>query len=197
MELVLASRNKGKIAEYRALVAHTDHTLMGLDEAGVHPAFEPPECARTFEGNALIKALIYGERASRAVLAEDSGLCIEALGGRPGVLSARYCDGTDEDRVVRVLEEMRDVPAEKRAAYFTATLVWYDPTSADIEITEGEWRGTIAQEARGKHGFGYDPIFIDAVSGKTGGELTQDEKNRVSHRAQAVERMISLLKSRG
>lgn len=185
-KLLIATRNKGKIEEIRLELRDLPLEVVGLEEAGVPKAFEVEEPAMTMEGNAIIKAMTYGRKSGLLTMAEDAGLEVDALGGRPGVFSARYAPGTDEDRYRKLLEELADVSDVERGAQFRAVVAMYDPSNEKIRTCEGVYRGTIIRESRGENGFGYDPIFFNAELKKTNAEMTKEEKNSVSHRGMAL-----------
>ncbi|OGG57313.1 non-canonical purine NTP pyrophosphatase, RdgB/HAM1 family [Candidatus Kaiserbacteria bacterium RIFCSPHIGHO2_01_FULL_55_17] len=193
-ELLIATRNKGKWPEIVAGLTGMPFQLVNLDEVGIPADFEPTETATTFEGNALIKAFLYGKMSGKLTLAEDAGLEVDTLGGRPGVLSARYAPGSDEDRCRKILTELSGINQSQRGAQFRAAIAIYDPEHDDkIRTCEGVCKGHIATEARGSNGFGYDPIFYSDELGKTGGEMTLQEKDRVSHRGRALRKAREIL----
>lgn len=193
-ELLIATRNKGKWPEIVAGLAGMPFQLVNPDEAGIPADFIAEEIASTFEGNALIKAFVFGKRAGKLTLAEDAGLEVDTLGGRPGVKSARYAKGSDEDRYQKLLSELSGIPYQERGAQFRAVVAIYDPERGDkIRTCEGIFKGHIVGEPRGGNGFGYDPIFFSDELGKTGGEMTANEKNRVSHRARALAKAREIL----
>ena len=170
----------------------------GLSAAG--PAIpEPVEDGRTFLANALIKARYYAEKMGRLVLADDSGLEVDALGGEPGVRSARYSGVEGGRREVdpannaRLLDEMRAVPDEKRTARFVCVLVLADPQRT-WAVARGEVEGRIVHAERGRNGFGYDPLFLLPERGVTTAELSPEEKNAISHRGNAARQLARLLK---
>lgn len=185
-ELLIATRNKGKWPEMIASLSGMPFQVVNLDEAGVPADFNAEEVALTFEGNALIKAFAFGTKSGKLTLAEDSGLEVDTLGGRPGVLSARYAEGTDEDRYKKLLKELENIPYPERSARFRAAVAIFDPETGKIRTCEGVSHGHIVGEARGSNGFGYDPVFYYDGFDKTGGEMTLAEKSRVSHRGQAL-----------
>lgn len=193
MKLLIATRNANKVKELRHAFSSTGFTLVSLDEAGVPADYDVEEPAVTFEGNAIIKAMSYGRRANMLTLAEDAGVEVDALQGRPGVLSARYVPGTHEDRYRKVLAEMEGVPDGQRGAQFRAVIAIYDPAKEKIRTCEGVCRVTTLREPRGVQGFGYDPIFLFEESQKTFAELTPEEKDAVSHRGIAVRKAIDIL----
>lgn len=193
-EIVVASGNRGKIAELADLLAGTGLALRAQDEFGIAPA---PEEAPTFVENALAKARHAARGAQRPAIADDSGLEVDALGGQPGVYSARYAgtDATDAANNHKLLAELADVPSAERTARYRAVLVYLrhadDPAPL---IAEATWSGWIASEPRGEHGFGYDPLFL-VKDGRTAAELAPTEKNQMSHRAQALAALARKLQS--
>lgn len=185
-ELVIATRSKGKWPEMVAGLSGMPFTLLSLDEAGIPADFTVEENASTFEGNALLKAFLYGKKSGKLTLAEDSGLEVDVLSGRPGVLSARYAPGSDEDRYRKLLQELSGYQYEERGAQFHTAAAVYDPERDKVHTSEGIVRGHIIGEPRGGGGFGYDPIFFCDEIEKTLAEATPAEKNRVSHRGRAL-----------
>lgn len=147
---------------------------------------EVPEEGETFAENALAKARAYASASGLLTLADDSGLVVDALGGAPGVRSARFAgaDASDEDRFNLLLEHLRDVPPERRRARFVCAIAIAEPTG-EARVVEGRVEGYVAREPRGSHGFGYDPVFFLPELGRTMAELSPEEKNRISHRARA------------
>lgn len=192
MKLLFATTNKGKLAELEALVRGLPLQVVSLRDV---EALEVDEDQDTLEGNARKKALAYLERFGVPALADDTGLCVDALGGAPGVRSARYAGIADEavlsDAEARyrannekLLRELAGVPLERRGAEFRCALCLALP-GREPEVVVGACRGRIALEARGGRGFGYDPLFDLPELGKTYAELSAEEKNRLSHRARA------------
>jgi XTP/dITP diphosphohydrolase len=190
-ELLVASANDGKIREIREFLRDTPFAVIGLKEKRIEK--EVDEVGNTFEGNALIKAMTYGKWANTLTLAEDSGLEIDALGGRPGVHTKPYTAGTSDNAFQKIFDEMKDVPEERRGAQFHSTIVVYDAANDKIRICEGIARGSITHEAIGTNNFGQDPIFRYADTGKTGGEMSLGEKNAVSHRGKALAKAKEVL----
>lgn len=183
-QLLLATRNPGKFVEMRDILSDLPFHFYSLTECGIAKDIE--ETGQTFEENAKQKAIAYGTLAQMLTIADDSGLCIDALSGRPGIHSARYVKGTDADRIKKILEELATVPSEKRTAHFIAFVALFDPKTKQTEVFSGRSDGYITQGPKGIHGFGYDPIFFNNDLGKTNGEATGKEKNTVSHRARAL-----------
>jgi len=183
--IVLASGNAGKIREIADIFSELEIDIVSQASLGIE---SPEETEDTFTGNALLKARFAALRSGLPAMADDSGISVDALGGRPGVRSARYAgdDATDEENLDLLLQELADVPDDERGAGFhcAAVLVWPDEAHEDI-VVEAVWRGQILHERRGGGGFGYDPVFLDPGQQKTGAELTREEKNRISHRGKA------------
>jgi XTP/dITP diphosphohydrolase len=184
--VVLASRNAGKLAELQRL-------LPGLELVGLDPAFVPgPETEASFEGNALAKAREACAHTGLPAVADDSGLCVDALHGMPGVLSARWAGrhGDDAANTALLLAQTADVPDERRGAGFVCAAAYALPDGRS-QVVRGELRGVLARAPRGTHGFGYDPVL--EVDGRTAAEMSADEKDAVSHRGQALRLLAPLL----
>jgi len=199
--ILIASSNPHKVEEIAAVLSPLGMDVIGLDAIGFDVA-EPVEDGETFEANARLKAVYYARAAGRACLADDSGLEVEALGGRPGVFSARYA-GVDSARAVRdaannakLLSELRDVPAARRAARFVCAMCLADGRGNVVAETRGEFAGVIIDEPRGSNGFGYDPLLWLADVGRTSAELSPAEKNARSHRGAAARAMAVWLAGR-
>jgi XTP/dITP diphosphohydrolase len=190
-ELLVATNNKGKIDEIRTLLTDAPFTLLSLADVGI--SFDVEETATTFEGNSIIKAMTYGAMSGKLTLSEDSGLAIDALGGGPGVYTKRYAEGTSDNGHAKFFEEMKDVPDEMRSAQFISVITLYDPGTHRVHLCEGVAHGKITREARGTNGFGQDPIFLYDGTTKTGGEMTMEEKNAVSHRAKSLAKAKEML----
>jgi XTP/dITP diphosphohydrolase len=195
---VLATANRGKVAELAALLANATDAieLVPQTELGVVPAAED---AVTFLENALLKARNAARQTGLPAVADDSGLAVAALRGAPGVRSARYAGPKADDRanVAKLLEALADVPEGARAATFHCVLVALEHADDPAPlIATGEWHGEIALRPSGAFGFGYDPIFFDPQLGRCAAELTPDLKNRVSHRGQALSRLAAALRVR-
>ena len=201
MKICAATGNAGKLRELRRILEAQGHEVVSQKELGI--TIEPDETGTTFEENALIKAETICKASGLPTIADDSGLCVDALGGAPGVYSARYCGhhGDDEANNDKLLEEMKDVPAEQRGAKFVAAVCFILPTGQHLTC-RGECPGRVAFERlAGDYGFGYDPLFIPAECGvgKTGkrpntedrsyAQLTPDEKDAISHRGNALAQM--------
>jgi XTP/dITP diphosphohydrolase len=193
-KLVLASNNAGKIRELRSLLAPLGIEVVPQSSLGVSEAEEPHA---TFIENALAKARHAARLTGLPALGEDSGICVDALDGAPGVYSARFAGEpkSDERNNQRLLQELAGHDRRSAHYYCVAVLV-HDAQDAQPIIAEGEWHGEILREPRGSGGFGYDPLFLDRGLGRTGAELSVEEKNRVSHRGHAMTRLLELLRAR-
>jgi XTP/dITP diphosphohydrolase len=192
--LVLATRNPGKVREFRRMLGDLKVDLVGLDATGVTD--EVAETGSSYEDNAVLKAEGYAKLTGEMVLADDSGLEVDALDGRPGVLSARYGGPglTDEQRVQKLLEELKDVRGWKRTARFRAVVAIAGAgVPGGVQTKEGVVEGSIAHQPIGKNGFGYDPVFWIASQAKTTAELSGDAKDALSHRGVAVRKMLPVL----
>jgi len=190
--LVIASLNRAKVRELTDLLGALPYVVVPL--ADVPGATLPEETADTYEGNALLKARAVAALDGDVVLADDSGLEVDALGGAPGVRSARFGGpGLDDaGRTALLLEQLRGVPLERRTARFRCVIAIVGRTG-QARTVEGVVEGVIADAPRGKGGFGYDPVFVHPGSGRTLAELSEAEKSRISHRALAVLRARALL----
>lgn len=191
--LLIATGNTGKLTEMRALFHDLPFALVGLTDVPGLADLSVEETASTFEGNALIKAFSYAHASGLLTLAEDSGLEVDALDGAPGVQSARWVTGSDADRNTALLAKLAQVPDAERTARFRTVIAIVEPATHSARTCTGRAEGVIVDTPRGEGGFGYDPIFRYAASGKTGGEMTRDEKNTVSHRQQACRAAKALL----
>jgi len=189
--LVLASNNEGKIREIRQILAPLSIEVIPQAHFGI-PEIEEPH--GTFIENALIKARHASAQTGLPALADDSGLCVEALEGAPGVHSARFAgeprsDERNNDRLLELLARSEN----RKAHYYCVLLLLRHAHDPQPLIAEGEWHGEILRERRGTGGFGYDPLFLDPLLGKSGAELPLDEKNRVSHRGKALGLLVEKL----
>ncbi len=191
--IVLASSNRGKLVEMGEILADLNIELVAQSELGIGDA---DETGATFVENALLKARHAARISGLPALGDDSGICVDALHGAPGLYSARYA-GTHGDaaaNIAKLLDTLRDVPDMQRTAHFHCTIVLLrgadDPAPL---IAEGRWHGRILDAPRGEHGFGYDPVFFDPALGRGAAELDAATKNRVSHRGQALARVRELL----
>ncbi len=186
MKLVLASSNAGKLEELHALLDGAGIDLVAQSTRGVRDA---DETGLTFIENALLKARHAAQVTGLPALADDSGICVDALRGAPGLYSARYAGehGNADRNIDKLLDALKDIGGEQRGAHFCCVLVLlrhaHDPQPL---IVEGEWRGRILHERRGSGGHGYDPVFFDPQRGHSAAEMPLDEKNRISHRGKAL-----------
>ena len=188
MRLIIATTNEGKLREYRELLSGIGAEVDGLP--AFHGLEEPAETGTTFEENAVIKAREYARQTGEWVLADDSGLEIAALGGAPGVHSARFGgEGSAYvEKIAMILDRLRG--AADRSARFVCVIAVARPDGEIAATARGECRGEIAQHPRGSNGFGYDPVFVPAGHRLTFGEMTDEEKSALSHRGRAAERII-------
>ncbi len=194
--VILASRNKGKLKEIHAILEKFGMETISRDDAGL-PTFEVEETGTTFEENSYIKAKAILDIAHTITIADDSGLEVDALGGAPGVYSARYAgEGcTPADNNEKLLRELKDVPEEKRGAAFVSVITMLFP-NGDKLVARGECRGHIATQLRGEGGFGYDPLFIPDGENRSFGEMSGEEKNRISHRARSLQILENMIRDR-
>lgn len=196
MDLLIATQNQGKLREYRRILEDMNINIIGLDELGLGE-MEVKETGTSFEQNAILKAKAYAEASGKLSLADDSGLVVDALNGEPGVYSARYGDKSFDDAGRRkyLLEKMRDIPQSDRSARFKCVIALYDPTKQEIYTVEGTCEGQILlEEHDAGRGFGYDALFRPDGFERSFAELEADEKNRISHRGQAAQKLPEILK---
>jgi XTP/dITP diphosphohydrolase len=195
--VVLASANRGKLRELAQLLEPLSFELVPQAALGID---SPPETGTTFEANALLKARHAAERAQLPALADDSGLEVDALGGRPGVWSARFAreGASDEENLQYLLHSLAEVPEEQRSARYQCVIVLLR-SAADEQplIARGTWAGHIARTPRGQGGFGYDPVFVPEGARRTAAELASNEKNAVSHRGRALAVLVAMLRQGG
>jgi len=186
VNLVLASGNSGKLRELAQLLAPSGYALISQSSLGIEPI---EETGTTFEANALAKARHAAELAQLPALADDSGIEVDALGGRPGVYSARYAGegASDDANLKKLLQELAGVPAARRTARYRCVIA-YVRSAADARplLATGVWEGRILEAPRGRGGFGYDPVFLPEGSARSAAELTAAEKDAVSHRGRAL-----------
>ena len=181
--VVAATNNAGKLGEFRSIMAPLGFSVVSMKEAGIQ--IEPEETGSTFAENARIKAKAVAMLSGMPALADDSGLCVDALDGAPGVYTARFGgDIPQSAKNALLLEKLADIADTDRTARFISAVCLFMPDGSYVEA-EGVCEGSILREPRGDNGFGYDPVFAD-VSGRSFGELTEEEKNRISHRAKAL-----------
>jgi XTP/dITP diphosphohydrolase len=195
--IVVASSNPGKLREISALLEPLALTVVPQGELGIAEAEEPHG---TFVENALAKARHASRASGLPALADDSGLCVEALGGEPGVHSAYFAgrEGSREERDARNNAKLLGALKDERRAYYACLIVLVESPSDPLPlIAQGTWRGEIARAPRGANGFGYDPLFFIPFMGKTAAELDAAEKNRISHRGKALAQLVEMLRDRG
>ena len=201
-QIIFATGNQGKMREIRAILEDMKWDVVSMKEAGIDPEIE--ENGATFTENAVIKAQtvadnLADEKKARecVILADDSGLVIDCLNGEPGIYSARYLgeETSFSEKSADLLRRMKDVPEEERSAKFVCAIAAVFP-DGEVITTEGTVEGRIGYELKGENGFGYDPIFYLPEYGRTAAELTDDEKNQISHRSRALELMKAELEKR-
>jgi len=194
-KVVLATGNPGKVRELASLLADFGLDIVAQTELGVDSA---EETGLTFIENAILKARHAAQLTGLPAIADDSGLAVDALGGAPGIYSARYSGegATDQRNLEKLLDALRDVPNDKRQAQFHCVLVYLrhaeDPTPL---VFHGSWAGEITELAAGEGGFGYDPVFYVPELGRTAAELSRDEKRAISHRGKALKLMLEAMRN--
>ena len=192
-KLILASNNAKKLKELKAILSDMDVEILSQREAGCN--FEVEETGTTFAENAYLKAKAVFDTTGESTVADDSGLMVDALNGEPGVYSARYApgghDASDKEKYMYLLSKLEGVT--DRRAKFVSSICCLLPDGTEIR-TEGECRGQILTEPHGEGGFGYDPLFLYEPLNKTFAEVTEEEKNQISHRARACEKMLEIMK---
>ena len=191
-KLVIASNNAGKLSEIGQILAPLGIEVLPQSAFNVPEAEEPFE---TFVENAFAKARHAARLTGLPALADDSGICVDALGGEPGVHSARFAgepksDLRNNERLLQLLEHHTD----RKAHYYCVMVLMRHSGDPQPLIAQAEWRGEVLRQARGSRGFGYDPLFLDPASGKTGAEMAAEEKNRISHRGKALAALVNMLK---
>lgn len=195
MELLVATGNKGKLREYEILLAEADVTLLSLSDVGLAD-LDVEETGDTFQQNAEQKAVAYAEASGKFALADDSGLCVDALHGEPGVRSARYGDGSLDDagRRQKLLSALEDVPDEQRTARFECVIAVANPRTGKSIVAHGICKGRIlSADQDGGEGFGYDAIFKPDGYDQSFAELSKEVKNRISHRGEAARQLLPIL----
>lgn len=203
--LIIATNNPHKVEELTEILAPLGFTLHTLEDAGLSSLPEPEETAHTFLGNATIKASYYARAAAAPCLADDSGLEVDALGGEPGVRSARYaeCTGNREERdaanIDLLLANLADIPDDRRTARFVCAIALCDASGELIASARGTFEGRVAHAPKGSNGFGYDPLLVltdpaDPLAGKHAAELAPEEKHARSHRGQAAKAIAETLR---
>jgi XTP/dITP diphosphohydrolase len=195
--IVVATENKGKITEINELFKDSGFEVKFLSDFKAElEGVAIQENAKTFEGNALIKAIVIGDILGLATLADDSGLCVDHLGGAPGVYTARYSqEKTDVANYTKLLQAMQGVPFEKRDCYYNCTVAIYDPATKFVETVDGQWYGRLATEPRGEKSFGYAPVFLSREHNYelTNAELDVEQTTPINHRGKAFRAAIGIL----
>jgi XTP/dITP diphosphohydrolase len=195
--VVLATGNPGKLREMRAILAGHGLEVVAQSELGIA---SPAEDGDSFAANALIKARHAAARAGLPAIADDSGLEVDALGGRPGIHTARYAGPDADERTNndKLLAELAGVPAERRGARYRCAMVFVrDAADPSPVVAEASWEGSIGFERRGRGGFGYDPLFIVAGGAMTAAQMPEADKNRASHRGQALTALAARMRAAG
>jgi XTP/dITP diphosphohydrolase len=187
MKIVLATSNPGKLREFQALSQAAPDLELVLAPAG----FNPEETGATFVDNALLKAREAAKLCQLPAIADDSGLSVEALNGRPGIHSARYCEGSDGDRRKKLLHELKDIPLDQRKAAFVCAIAMVDSNGEVLFTCEQQWPGHISLTEIGSNGFGFDPVFVPLGSDITAAQMEPAAKNELSHRGQAWRRFLN------
>jgi XTP/dITP diphosphohydrolase len=192
IRLLVATSNPHKLAEFRRILEPLGLSIVSPVEAGVE--LEVEETGNTFAENAVLKARAYSEASAMAAVADDSGIVVDALGGEPGVYSARFGGPglTDAERTALLVERMKDVPEERRSARFLAAVALAVPGREPL-VFKGEVEGKVTTGPRGSHGFGYDPVFYYPPFGMTFAEVDSERKDAVSHRARALQALVRCL----
>ena len=192
MRIIIATGNKDKVKEINEILADTEFEAVSMKEAGFNP--EIVEDGNTFRENALKKAMAVHELCQEYVIADDSGLCIDALDGAPGIYSARFCgeDSTYPEKFAKINELLEGVPDEKRTAHFTCAIAVVRPDGTSFTVEE-YFDGVLLKEPVGANGFGYDPIFYVPEYKMTSAEMSPEQKHSMSHRGKALRSMVEIL----
>ena len=192
MRLIVATGNEDKVREIDEILAGTGFEAVSMKQAGFNP--DIVEDGKTFEENALIKASAVHALCGEYVMADDSGICIDALDGAPGIYSARFCgeNSTYEEKFKKIFEMLKDVPEEKRTARFVCAIAVVRPDGSSFTV-RGEVEGVLHEEPKGENGFGYDPIFYVPEFGMTTAQMDPEVKNSISHRGRALRAMVEKL----
>ena len=194
LEFVIATNNAHKLREMKAILDNEHRCLLSMKEAGI--ATDPEETGTTFEENALIKARAACAASGKPALADDSGIAVDALNGAPGIYSARYCEGSDWDRLCFLLKNMENVPEGQRGVHYVAAIACVLPDGTEF-VVRGTVFGSLLREPIGEGGFGYDPIFFVDSEGATFAQIPAERKNAISHRANALKLLVQELEQRG
>ena len=198
MKLLIATTNPGKVAEFRQMLGDLQFEYSDLSQ---HPRVEPPEeTGETFEANAQLKATYYAKKFGTLTLADDSGLSVDALDGKPGVHSARWAEMNhagkgDAANNALLLQQLRGIPSQKRTARFVCALSLANAAGDILATVRGEVEGQVLPEPRGENGFGYDPLFLLPSLGLTTAQLPPEQKHRLSHRGRALRRLHEMIET--
>lgn len=192
MRIVIATGNQDKVREINEILSGTDFEAVSMKSIGINP--DIVEDADTFEGNALIKAKAVHALVNDYVMADDSGLCIDALDGAPGVYSARFCgeNSTYQEKFDKIFEMLKDVPNDKRTAHFVCAIAVVRPDGSSFTVKE-QCDGILQETPMGSNGFGYDPIFYVPEFGVTTAQMEPEQKHKISHRGKALASMVAKL----
>lgn len=193
----MATTKQGKIKEIKKLLGKLPLKILTLKDITLPKNFCVAEDGKTFKENAVKKAKAYGNFSKILTLADDSGLCVDALSGKPGVKSARYHRGNDQARIKKLLFNLKNIPLKKRTARFVCVAALYNPQNGRMKTERGECAGLILNSSQGRKGFGYDPVFYLPCLKKTFAQISIAQKNKYSHRALAIKKLKPSLKSRG
>lgn len=192
-KLLIATTRKDKTKEIKEILHLLPLQILTLNDIKIPKNFSIKENGKTFEENAIKKAKAYGNFSKILTLADDSGLCVDALSGKPGIKSARYTIGNDKNRIRKLLSNLKKIPPKKRTAHFISVVALYNPKDGKIKIERGECHGKILTTPRGTKGFGYDPIFYLPKLGRTLAQISRTMKNKHSHRGKAIRKIKSYL----
>lgn len=195
MKICLATKNPGKMKELIKIAEEFGEDASEVELVLAPADFNPDETGSTFLENAIIKAREAAKLSGLTSVADDSGLCVDAIGGRPGIFSARYAEDDDAKGRAKLLAELKHVPAEKRTAAFVCAMALVDPQGNVVFQVQKDWKGSLSSAERGANGFGYDPIFIPDGLTITSAEMLAEDKNHVSHRGQAWRSVLLYLKA--
>ena len=191
-KLLIATTSQGKLAEIRNILNDVSSNFLLLSKLNLSN-LKVKETGQTFKENAILKAKTYGQASNLLTLADDSGLCVDALKGGPGVYSSRYIKGSDKNRWRKLLKELDGLPLVKRKARFISVVALYLPKTKEVIVKKGICQGRIGFAPKGENGFGYDPVFVVDKLKRHFAELSLQEKNQVSHRAQAMKKIKPIL----
>lgn len=191
--IFIGTNNQGKLREFAHAFSQLNIDISSPEKLELK--LDIPETGSTFAENALSKAKAWAKASKLPTLVDDSGLCVDALDGRPGIYSARFVSGSDNDRNNEILTLLKNVPKTKRSAYYVCAIAFFDPTAQTEHVSEGFCHGHILRKAQGDNGFGYDPIFMPKGYNLSFGQLSNEIKSKISHRANALTLMLDYLKN--